>query len=184
MRVRHASINDLPITEADRKYHWPLGRRPDEPSFSERVGPVRPKGLPAAVLGVLATFTAAFAADTSELSGMDPAVVPGNDFFRYANGEWMKTTEIPADRAYYGTGSIVAELTLQRLHSLLEEAAAHAAPGSEAHRIGDYYASFMDEAAIEQKEFAAAAAAPRANRRDLRSPLACERAGKYAASGR
>jgi putative endopeptidase len=112
---------------------------------------VRPKGLPAAVLGVLATFTAAFAADTSELSGMDPAVVPGNDFFRYANGEWMKTTEIPADRAYYGTGSIVAELTLQRLHSLLEEAAAHAAPGSEAHRIGAYYASFMDEAAIEQK---------------------------------
>jgi uncharacterized protein len=36
MRVRHASINDLPITEADRKYHWPLGRRPDShPSLSE-----------------------------------------------------------------------------------------------------------------------------------------------------
>jgi len=36
MRHRHASINDLPITEADRKYHWPLGRRPDDhPELSE-----------------------------------------------------------------------------------------------------------------------------------------------------
>jgi uncharacterized protein len=36
MRVRHASINDLPIKEADRKYHWPLGRRPDDqPGLSE-----------------------------------------------------------------------------------------------------------------------------------------------------
>jgi nuclear transport factor 2 (NTF2) superfamily protein len=30
MSVRHASINDLPITEADRKFHWPIGRRPDD----------------------------------------------------------------------------------------------------------------------------------------------------------
>jgi nuclear transport factor 2 (NTF2) superfamily protein len=36
MAVRHASINDLPIREADRKYHWPLGRRPDDhPGLSE-----------------------------------------------------------------------------------------------------------------------------------------------------
>jgi len=36
MRVRHASINDLPITDAGRKYHWPLGRRPDgHPGLSE-----------------------------------------------------------------------------------------------------------------------------------------------------
>ena len=112
---------------------------------------MRPKGLTAAMLGVLATLGAAFAAETSELSGMEASVVPGNDFFRYANGGWLKATEIPPDRAYYGTGSIVAELTLQRLHSLLEEAAAHAPAGSEQRKIGDYYASFMDEAAIERK---------------------------------
>jgi uncharacterized protein len=35
MRVRHASINDLPIREQDRLYHWPLGRRPDDPGLSE-----------------------------------------------------------------------------------------------------------------------------------------------------
>ncbi|MFE6157939.1 DUF1348 family protein [Streptomyces sp. NPDC056486] len=36
MRVRHACINDLPIQESDRKYHWPLGRRPDDhPGLSD-----------------------------------------------------------------------------------------------------------------------------------------------------
>ncbi|MFL6110187.1 MAG: DUF1348 family protein [Catenulispora sp.] len=36
MRVRHASINDLPIQESERKYHWPLGRRPDDhPGLSD-----------------------------------------------------------------------------------------------------------------------------------------------------
>jgi uncharacterized protein len=35
MRLRIASINDLPIKKAERKYHWPLGRRPDHPGLSE-----------------------------------------------------------------------------------------------------------------------------------------------------
>ena len=104
-----------------------------------------------ALFAMATTQAGAPAAQDSELSGMDPAVVPGNDFFRYASGGWLKSTEIPADRAYYGTGSIVAELTLQRLHALLEEAAAQAPAGSEARRIGDYYASFMDEATIERQ---------------------------------
>jgi nuclear transport factor 2 (NTF2) superfamily protein len=38
MRVRHASINDLPIKESERKYHWLLGRRPDEYCKLERIG--------------------------------------------------------------------------------------------------------------------------------------------------
>ena len=84
------------------------------------------------------------------MSGMDPAVLPGNDFNEYANGGWLKATEIPADRAYYGTGSIVAELTLQRTQGLLQQALT-APPGSEARKVGDYYASFMDEATIEKQ---------------------------------
>ncbi|MCZ9341086.1 DUF1348 family protein, partial [Streptomyces sp. TRM76130] len=50
MRVRHASINDLPIAEEEREYHWPLGRRPDDhPGLSDRAPgghrsvPVRPR---------------------------------------------------------------------------------------------------------------------------------------------
>src|SRR5262249_21271789 len=95
--------------------------------------------------------SAAPKAHESLLSCMDPAVLPGNDFNAYASGGWLKATEIPADRAYWGTGSIVAERTLQRTQSLLEQAAKDAAAGSEARKIGDYYASFMDEAGIEKK---------------------------------
>jgi putative endopeptidase len=87
-----------------------------------------------------------------DLTGMDPATLPGNDFFVYANGGWLKATEIPADRASYGTGQILADLTERRLNDLLQQVAAQGGPGgSEAQQLADYYASFMDEAAIEAK---------------------------------
>jgi len=87
-----------------------------------------------------------------DTAGMDPATAPGNDFFRYANGAWLNATEIPADRATYGTGEILADLTTQRVSDLLKQAAAQNAPaGTEAQQVADYYASFMDEATIESK---------------------------------
>ena len=49
-----------------------------------------------------------------DLSGIDRAVRPGEDFFAHANGAWLKATEIPADRAAYGVGGVVTELTSQR----------------------------------------------------------------------
>jgi predicted metalloendopeptidase len=86
--------------------------------------------------------------------GMDPSVVPGNDFFAYANGGWIKTTEIPPDRSSYGTGAIVQELTAKRTAELIDEAGRDAPPGSDARKIGDYYASYLDEAAIEARGMA------------------------------
>jgi len=87
-----------------------------------------------------------------DLAGIDRSVAPGADFFAYANGTWMKTTEIPPDRATYGVGAVVADLTNQRTNELIKRAAAtHAPAGSETRKIGDYYATFMDEAAIEAK---------------------------------
>src|SRR3984957_5635118 len=87
-----------------------------------------------------------------DVAGMDPATAPGNDFFRYANGAWLNATEIPADRASYGTGEMLADLTTQRVNDLLKQTAAQSAPqGSEAQQVADYYASFMDEATIESK---------------------------------
>src|SRR5213082_2292564 len=74
-----------------------------------------------------------------------------DDFFRYANGNWLKATEIPPDRSSYGTSAMLAELTTQRTVDLIRAAADGAAAGSEAAKIGDYYASFMDEAAIESQ---------------------------------
>jgi predicted metalloendopeptidase len=87
-----------------------------------------------------------------DLQGMDPAVEPGDDFFAYANGTWLRNTEIPPDRSAWGTGGILAELTAKRTADLIAEAVrADAPPGSETRKIGDYYASFMDEAGIEAK---------------------------------
>jgi putative endopeptidase len=85
-----------------------------------------------------------------DVAGIDRSLTPGDDFFRYANGGWLKHTEIPADRSSYGTGAVLVELTSKRTAALIRDAAAHATPGSDARRIGDYYASFMDEAHIEQ----------------------------------
>jgi putative endopeptidase len=87
-----------------------------------------------------------------DLAGIDQSVAPGSDFFAYANGTWMKTTEIPGDRATYGVGAMVAELTNLRTNELMKQAASANAPaGSEKRKIGDYYATYMDEAAIEAR---------------------------------
>ena len=85
-----------------------------------------------------------------DVTGMDRAVAPGVDFFAYANGAWLKRTTIPPDRASYGTGAVVTELTQKRTVELIRNAArTSTSAGSELRKVGDYYASFMDEAAIE-----------------------------------
>jgi predicted metalloendopeptidase len=87
-----------------------------------------------------------------DLAGMDVKVAPGDDFYAYANGAWIQATEIPADRSSYGNGAILTELTAQRVNDLLKAAAApRARAGSEAQQIGDFYAGFLDEAAIESR---------------------------------
>jgi predicted metalloendopeptidase len=89
-----------------------------------------------------------------DVAGIDRTVAPGDDFFRYANGAWLAATEIPADRSSYGTGAEVAELTAKRTADLIREAAEKSAPGSDARRVGDYYATYMDDETIEKKGLA------------------------------
>ena len=87
-----------------------------------------------------------------DLAGMDRSIAPGDDFFAYANGTWIRNTEIPADRGRYGAGAALEELTDKRTADLIAELARTRGPaGSDARKIGDYYASFMDEAGIEAK---------------------------------
>jgi putative endopeptidase len=86
-----------------------------------------------------------------EVSGMDTSVAPGDDFYRYAVGKWTDRTEIPADRSSLGSFVVIAERTSARIRAIIEDSAkVPAAEGSEARKIGDYFASFMDEARIEQ----------------------------------
>jgi len=106
-----------------------------------------PAALPES--GPAATAPAARGID---LAGIDRTVAPGDNFFAYANGAWVKTTEIPPDRSSYSIGTMLEELTSQRTAALIKQAAGRRAPaGSEARKIGDYYSSYMDEASIEAK---------------------------------
>jgi putative endopeptidase len=85
-------------------------------------------------------------------SAIDASVAPGDDFFLHANGAWLKNTAIPADRSSYGVWSVLFDRAQQRTRELLEKAAAGgAAAGSDERKIGDYYATYLDEQAIEQK---------------------------------
>jgi putative endopeptidase len=87
--------------------------------------------------------------------GMDTTVAPGNDFFEYANGTWLERTEIPADRSTYGASVVLVELTDRRVAELIQNAVKSDAPaGSDVRKIGDYYTSFMDTAAINGKGLA------------------------------
>ncbi|WP_434212899.1 M13 family metallopeptidase [[Pseudomonas] boreopolis] len=86
-----------------------------------------------------------------DAAGMDRSVAPGDDFFGYANGQWVKTTEIPADRASYNSFTRIVVDTEKHVRDIVEGAAANDRATGDEKRIGDYYAAFMDEAGIEAK---------------------------------
>jgi putative endopeptidase len=87
-----------------------------------------------------------------DLAGIDHSVKPGADFFAYANGNWLKTTQIPSDRSAYGVGVMLVEITDKRTAGLIQETDVRTSSQSaETRQIGDYYASFMDEAGIESR---------------------------------
>ncbi len=85
-------------------------------------------------------------------SGIDASVRPQDDFFRYVNGGWIARTAIPADRPSYGAVFVLRDKSESKLRAIIEEAAASKEnpEGSDARKIGDLYASFMDEARAEQ----------------------------------
>jgi putative endopeptidase len=92
-----------------------------------------------------------------DLAGRDLTVRPGDDFFRYANGTWYDSFSIPGDHASYGAFYQLEDLSRHRVREIIERAAAvHGAPGSADQQIGDFYASYMDQAAIEAKGLAPA----------------------------
>ncbi len=85
-----------------------------------------------------------------DLSHGYPDVRPQDDLFRHVNGKWIDTHEIPADRASDGAFHHLREESEKNIRTIIEEAAASkAAVGTEAQKVGDLYASFMDEAKIE-----------------------------------
>ena len=83
-----------------------------------------------------------------DLTAEDKSVKPGDDFYRYANGHWLDTQKIPADRTRWGAGDQLAERTDERVRKLIQELPTNAPAGSPEQKVGDYYRAFLDESAI------------------------------------
>jgi putative endopeptidase len=83
-------------------------------------------------------------------ANMDLSIKPGDNFYLYANGNWMKNTPIPASKTRWGSFNILAYESSQALKGLLEDASTNAGNNNLMTRVGDYYASAMDSIAIEK----------------------------------
>jgi len=94
-------------------------------------------------------------ADNVYTADMDRSIKPGDDFYGYANGGWLAKVAIPAGQSSYGTSAMLVAKNAERVRELIQGAAlAKAANGSNAQKVGDYYASFVDEGEIEGKGLA------------------------------
>jgi putative endopeptidase len=80
---------------------------------------------------------------------LDPAVRPQDDLFRHVNGKWIDRTEIPSDKARYGSFHALAEDAEKAVREIIVEAQGSAV-GTEERKFGDLYASYMDEARINE----------------------------------
>ncbi|MFI7587496.1 M13 family metallopeptidase [Spongisporangium articulatum] len=89
-------------------------------------------------------------------SGIDSAYVldgvrPQDDLFRHVNGRWLDEFAIPDDRASHGTFYALRDAAEEQLKKIAEAAAIHALEGEGARKVGDLYASFLDEEGIEAR---------------------------------
>jgi len=93
-----------------------------------------------------------YAENDAVFKNLDTTVKPGDDFFKYANGAWLKKNPIPAAYPAWGIGNVVEEELRDRLKKInLEAEKADAAKGTNTQKIGDFYRSGMDTAAIEKE---------------------------------
>jgi putative endopeptidase len=85
-----------------------------------------------------------------DMAGRDLTIRPGDDFFRYGGGTWMKNNQIPADRSRWGAFDQLGAKAEADVRAIIDELAAKtAAPGTIEQKIGDYYRAFMNTDAIE-----------------------------------
>src|SRR5689334_22065210 len=104
----------------------------------------------AAVAALAGPALAATAPTALDLAGLGRSVRPGDDFYAFANGGWLRATPMPPGQAAYGTSNQLAERSAARVRAIVEDAA-RPRPGRTAleQKVGDAYASLLDEAAIE-----------------------------------
>jgi len=101
------------------------------------------------------SLAAAFAHAAEPISGIDTqyidkSVRPQDDFYSFLNGEWMKTTEIPADKSRWGSFNKLADDTKPQLRGIIEELQKQKGLKGDEQKIAALYASYMNEAALEK----------------------------------
>jgi predicted metalloendopeptidase len=107
--------------------------------------------LSALMLALLASAGVQAQQKTSgvDIANIDPSVRPQDNFFLNLNGKWLAKTEIPADKSSWGSFEKLDDDTKPQLRAIIEASAANPS-GADAQRIGDFFASYMDEAKLEQ----------------------------------
>ena len=88
-----------------------------------------------------------------DVANMDLSVRPGDNFYQYANGQWLKNNPVPASKTRWGSFDELREESSKRLQSLLEDAVKNRSRDRKTQIIGDFYASGMDSAAIEARGY-------------------------------
>jgi putative endopeptidase len=110
----------------------------------------------AAPAATTAPAAAATAAVDVVAANIDASVQPGDDFFSYANGAWLKSHPIPASEASWGIGKLVQDDLYDKLRKVSEDAAAakSSASGSDEQKIGDFWSTAMDSELAERQGLA------------------------------
>jgi len=86
-------------------------------------------------------------------ANMDLSIKPGDNFYQYANGTWIKNNPVPASRTRWGSFDELRQESTKRLQTLLDDATKASNPDRKTKIIGDFYKSGMDSAAIEAKGY-------------------------------
>jgi endothelin-converting enzyme/putative endopeptidase len=106
--------------------------------------------LLAGISALIGNVPAAFGQQGSKQSGIDKnlfsdSVSAGENFYEYANQQWLQTTKIPADKSDYGIFTMLDDTTREQVRTLIEAAAAEpSTPGSAAQKVGDLYRSVLN----------------------------------------
>jgi putative endopeptidase len=106
----------------------------------------------ALTIGMLGPVTAAFA--QQPVPGVDPDIEPGDDFFAFANGDWLKATQIPAGRARWTVRDDIQLMTRQQVARLLDDVTWRQASSPAERQVADFRAACLDEDAIEARGMA------------------------------
>src|SRR5438552_8333128 len=86
-----------------------------------------------------------------DLAAGDRSVKPGDDFYRYADGKWLDTAQIPPDRTSWGSFVELADRSEREVREIAAALPADAPQGSTEQKAGDFYRAYLDTASIEQK---------------------------------